>query len=139
EGGVGRYEGGPAMEVALRRLTTKPQPPSRIVPDLDPRWERAILRCLEREPQRRFSVAGQVATSLRGPAPRTGVSLPWLVAGVAASLVLGVTGAIWGAGRRGAPATQPPAAKGTATAGRHAGAVAGLREPSRKPHPARLR
>jgi len=106
--GVLPFDGGSAMEVALRRLTMRPQPPRRLVPDLDPRWERAILRCLEREPQRRFAVPGQVASALRDPAPRAGVSLPWLVAGVAASLVLGVTGAIWWSGRRAAPATPPP-------------------------------
>ncbi len=131
--GVLPFDGGSAMEVALRRLTMRPQPPRRLVPDLDPRWERAILRCLEREPQRRFAVPGQVASALRDPAPRAGVSLPWLVAGVAASLVLGVTGAIWWSGRRAAPATPPPAARVPAAPARTAVAVLGLRNLSEKP------
>jgi hypothetical protein len=34
------------------------------VPDLDPSWEAAILRCLERQPADRFQRAGEVVAAL---------------------------------------------------------------------------
>jgi tetratricopeptide (TPR) repeat protein/tRNA A-37 threonylcarbamoyl transferase component Bud32 len=39
---------------ALKRLTDPPPRASDYVPGFDPRWEAAIVRCLEREPARRF-------------------------------------------------------------------------------------
>jgi tetratricopeptide (TPR) repeat protein len=49
---------------ALRRLTEPPLLPSRIQPDLDRRWDAILSRCLDREPARRFSSAGELANSL---------------------------------------------------------------------------
>ncbi|HXX32339.1 MAG TPA: serine/threonine-protein kinase [Myxococcaceae bacterium] len=39
-------------------------PPVALVPELDPRWNAAILRCLERTPERRFPDARAVAAAL---------------------------------------------------------------------------
>jgi tetratricopeptide (TPR) repeat protein len=47
-----------------------PAPPRRHLPDLDPRWERVILRCLEHLPGARFASAREVLASLRELAPR---------------------------------------------------------------------
>ncbi len=40
--------------IAEKRLTEAPTPPVRFVPKLDPVWNRVILRCLEREPAKRY-------------------------------------------------------------------------------------
>jgi eukaryotic-like serine/threonine-protein kinase len=40
--------------IAAKRLTEVPTPPVRFVPKLDPVWNRVILRCLEREPAKRY-------------------------------------------------------------------------------------
>jgi hypothetical protein len=58
-------DGDTPLTVAVRRLTTPPPPPSRYVHGLDPRWERAILRCLEREPTARFPNASGLVEALR--------------------------------------------------------------------------
>ena len=42
-------------EAARKRLTEAPVPPSRIVPDVPPDWERVILRCLARDPKDRYA------------------------------------------------------------------------------------
>ena len=50
------------------RLTQPPQSPRLYVPDLDPRWEQTILRCLEIDPARRFASALDVIAALRSQA-----------------------------------------------------------------------
>jgi serine/threonine-protein kinase len=50
----------------LKRLTADPPEPSRVVADLEPIWNRAILKCLEREPARRISSAGKLVDELSG-------------------------------------------------------------------------
>jgi serine/threonine protein kinase/tetratricopeptide (TPR) repeat protein len=59
---------------ALRRLTEQPLPPSRIQPGLDRRWDAILSRCLNRDPARRFSSAGELTEALEGnvlaPLPR---------------------------------------------------------------------
>jgi serine/threonine protein kinase/tetratricopeptide (TPR) repeat protein len=42
------------LATAARRLHEPPPKPEALVPELDAVWSRTILRCLEREPQRRF-------------------------------------------------------------------------------------
>jgi len=124
------FRGGTAMEVAVRRLTTRPQSPRRLVPDLDPRWERAILRCLEREPEKRYVAAGEVTAALRGPALRVSSRLPW----VAAAVVLLAAGgaASWWAAHRPAPVTSAVVAAAPAASSRRAVAVLSLRNLSEK-------
>ncbi len=53
----------------LRRSGTQPSSPSSHVKDLDPAVERAIFRCLERDPDRRPANALQVAAALPGGDP----------------------------------------------------------------------
>jgi tetratricopeptide (TPR) repeat protein/tRNA A-37 threonylcarbamoyl transferase component Bud32 len=64
--GLRPFDGGSAMSIAVRRLTEAPVPPRRHVVDLDPAWESAILRCLERDPADRFASAGDVVKELSG-------------------------------------------------------------------------
>jgi tetratricopeptide (TPR) repeat protein len=64
--GLWPFTGGTPMSIAVKRLTEKPPPPRRVVADLDPAWETAILRCLQREPGDRFPSAGDVVAALEG-------------------------------------------------------------------------
>jgi len=71
-GGLLPFAGRSAMEVAERRLRDEAPSPRRLVPDLDPRWEAVILRCLARDPAARFPGAAAVAEALASaPHPRT--------------------------------------------------------------------
>jgi serine/threonine protein kinase/tetratricopeptide (TPR) repeat protein len=54
------------LEALRRRLEEEPPSPREVVSDLDERWERVILRCLAREPERRFARAEEVADALTG-------------------------------------------------------------------------
>ena len=129
------FAGGTAMEVALRRLTTRPPSPRRVVPGLDPRWELAILHCLEREPEKRYAAAARVTAALRDPAPPASRLLPWRAVGAVAALLLGAGGAAWWwAVHRPAPATARSVTNGSMVApARSAVAVIGLRNLSEKP------
>jgi anti-sigma factor RsiW len=51
------FEAATPMLTALRRLEHPPTDPRRFVPDLDPRWEAMLLRCLARAPEDRFDSA----------------------------------------------------------------------------------
>jgi tetratricopeptide (TPR) repeat protein len=78
---------------AIRRAKGSAPSPRTLIPDLDPRWEQAILRALDPEPQRRFSRAGHLVKVLQGEAPSRSISIPAMtrrrmIAGGAAALVL---------------------------------------------------
>jgi serine/threonine protein kinase/tetratricopeptide (TPR) repeat protein len=98
-----------SLGTAVKRLTEAPASPRVHAPGMDPRWEAAILRCLERAPPRRFATALDVVAALddRGeetaggpPAPETrrtpgstgrrGRSLAALLLLVAAAFAVGV-------------------------------------------------
>ena len=64
--GVLPFTGESAWIVATKRLREPPPSPRAHVPDLDRRWEAAILRCLERNPAARFQNAGEIGAALRG-------------------------------------------------------------------------
>jgi len=53
----------------LRKRDTTPTTPSTLIRDIDPLVERAILRCVEKEPDKRPASAIQVAASLPGGDP----------------------------------------------------------------------
>jgi serine/threonine protein kinase/tetratricopeptide (TPR) repeat protein len=56
-----------ALSTAVKRLREAPVPPRVHAPGLDPRWEAAILRCLERDPAARFPTAPEVIRALDQP------------------------------------------------------------------------
>ena len=58
-----------ALSTAVKRLREAPVSPRVHAPGLDPRWEAAILRCLEREPAKRFASAPEVLQAIAGPPP----------------------------------------------------------------------
>jgi serine/threonine protein kinase len=63
------FKGSSITVMAIKRFREAVPSPRRLVPDLDARWERAILRCLEREPRARFQSAAEVVTALESDAP----------------------------------------------------------------------
>jgi len=122
------------LATALKRLREAPVPPSAHLPGLDPKWETAILRCLQREPAARFPDARSVAAALRGEAA-DGDSLTvrlaprrparrWLI-GVALALALAAIGIVlWQTGVLPSPSSK----KGdTSVAMRRAVAVLGFK------------
>ena len=53
------------LSTAVRRLLETPKSPRTVVPDLDARGDRVILRCIERVPARRFATADEVAKAIK--------------------------------------------------------------------------
>nr|HEX4313016.1 serine/threonine-protein kinase [Kofleriaceae bacterium] len=68
--------GATAYATASLRLTQAPRPPRQLVPELPERWERAILRCLERAPTARFATAGAAAAAIAEPGPLSRAATP---------------------------------------------------------------
>jgi len=58
------FTGETALEVARKRLHEPPIPPRKHRPDLDARWESVILRCLERDPAKRYRDPRDAARAL---------------------------------------------------------------------------
>jgi TolB-like protein/tetratricopeptide (TPR) repeat protein/tRNA A-37 threonylcarbamoyl transferase component Bud32 len=80
------FDGETPAEVAHRRLSEAPQPARHFAPELKPSWERAFMRCLDRDPAKRFPTAAAFVDAVE-----SGQTLPrkpalWLA--VAAALVL---------------------------------------------------
>jgi eukaryotic-like serine/threonine-protein kinase len=61
------FLGDNALSTAVKRLREAPVPPRVHSPGLDPRWDAAILRCLERDPKDRFANVLDVFQTLSGP------------------------------------------------------------------------
>jgi Tol biopolymer transport system component len=59
-------EGESPLTIAARRISEEAPTPRKLIPDLDRKWERVILRCLERNPRHRFQDASEVAAALQG-------------------------------------------------------------------------
>jgi serine/threonine protein kinase len=68
------FSGGSTFDTALRRLREDPPRPSSLAPGLPAGWDRAVLGCLERRPDRRFPRVEDVLQALqsdqRPPHPR---------------------------------------------------------------------
>jgi tetratricopeptide (TPR) repeat protein/tRNA A-37 threonylcarbamoyl transferase component Bud32 len=112
------FSGGSAMSVAVKRLQSAPPSPRIHVADLDPAWESAILRCLERDPADRFASAADLVKALGGFEVAAGSGSAtlqrrrskrnrWLIAGVGAILGL-AWGVFWTVSRWRPPATVTP-------------------------------
>jgi len=90
------FTGATALAVATKRLNEAPPHPEATTPGLDARWSAALLRCLAREPERRFKSAMDILPELeRHPRrwPRLASINGLVLAGalVALALVLFVT------------------------------------------------
>ena len=75
------FTGATAMSVAAKRLQESPPSPRQYVADLDTNLEHVILRCLERDPRRRFQSAPELSAALSGHSVQiNAVSVPlWTV------------------------------------------------------------
>jgi tetratricopeptide (TPR) repeat protein len=71
------------MLLAVTKLRRLPRPPRELVPNLDPRWQAAILRCLDVDPARRFQVAKDVVAAIEGRPRRR----PWMIAAAAVAAI----------------------------------------------------
>ena len=95
--GARPFHGDTPASAALKRLSEPPTPPRQLQPGLSLPWETAILRCLERDPAKRFSSAEEVAAALLSErpasaadrAPRKGFALQ-LAAVLAVLLLIGI-------------------------------------------------
>jgi tetratricopeptide (TPR) repeat protein len=58
------FSGESNFAVALKRLKEPAPTPRTLVPDLDPVWEHAILKCLERAPSERFGSIEEAGSAL---------------------------------------------------------------------------
>jgi serine/threonine protein kinase/Tfp pilus assembly protein PilF len=63
--GVRPFEDESPYYIGTRRFADKIPSPRTIAPDLHKVWDTVILKCLDREPSRRFQVAGQVLSALQ--------------------------------------------------------------------------
>jgi eukaryotic-like serine/threonine-protein kinase len=78
--------------LAVRKLRQAPLPPREVVPELDVRWQAAILRCLDVDPEHRFPFARDIVKAIeRGPTGRRS----WMI-GSAAAVAASVIGVTWG-------------------------------------------
>jgi serine/threonine-protein kinase len=100
------FGGGSSAEMLAALLKEPPKPPSELVPDVPKELERIILRCLRKEPERRFQHMADVKVELEevkeesdsqaaAPAGAVGrpsrrLSLRWLKALLAVALVASV-------------------------------------------------
>jgi len=64
--GIRAFDGGTAFQIAVKRLQEDPASPSVHLPDINPRWEACIMRCLERRPEDRFRRVRDIVGVLRG-------------------------------------------------------------------------
>jgi serine/threonine-protein kinase len=60
------FEGDSSQEVAVKRLQEHAPSPRSVVPELGREWETAILRCLERDPSKRFATAPDLSLAVAG-------------------------------------------------------------------------
>jgi len=67
------FEADSLVELIRQHQEEPPEPPSHRVNDLDPRVEKVILRCLEKEPERRFDSAMALSAALPGGDPLAAV------------------------------------------------------------------
>jgi tetratricopeptide (TPR) repeat protein/TolB-like protein/tRNA A-37 threonylcarbamoyl transferase component Bud32 len=77
------------LATAMKRLSHVAPSPRLHIPDLDPRWEYVVARCLERTPERRFASTDDVARALRGESVATTTrSKRWRFPAAIAAIVL---------------------------------------------------
>jgi predicted Ser/Thr protein kinase len=87
------FSGATPVEIALRQLKEKPASPRKFLPATPAHLEALVMRCLEKEPARRFASAAELLRALAPsaapsrPAPRRRLPLVAAIAGLLAVLV----------------------------------------------------
>ncbi len=93
-----------AIKMVFMRVEEEPPSPCVHIPDLDPRWEEVILRCLARQPDDRYAEAQDLILVLEGAdspwllptaTGRFEKLSRWLAALVAAMIVAAIAAVIW--------------------------------------------
>ncbi|HEV2289300.1 MAG TPA: protein kinase [Candidatus Acidoferrales bacterium] len=84
-----------AVAVAVKQMQEAPRPPHEIDPNIPVFIERAILKCLEKDPAKRFQSIGELETALRatrvtGATPASAVAAIPVAAAVAATPMSGL-------------------------------------------------
>ncbi len=75
--GAQAFQADNAVAVALKQMREAPVPPHEIEPTIPVGVERAILKCLEKEPPKRFQSIGELESAMRSAgAPATGKNIP---------------------------------------------------------------
>lgn len=72
------FAGDSDYAIALQHLNSNPPAPRQFAPDLDPKWESAILRCLNKAPSQRFATAAELKAALLPDAASPATSHPAL-------------------------------------------------------------
>ncbi len=92
------FDGSHVIHAAMQRASGESIPPRNLVPDIDRRWETAIVRCLQRDRKRRFGSAAEVADWFGDgdgrPFSRWS-RREWLFAGGIAAACVGGIGGYW--------------------------------------------
>ncbi|HKV03669.1 MAG TPA: protein kinase [Candidatus Acidoferrales bacterium] len=78
--GVPAFQADNAVAIALKQMRESPTPPHEIEPTVPVSIERAILKCLEKEPARRFQSIGELETALRATGTMAALPAPAAVA-----------------------------------------------------------
>jgi tetratricopeptide (TPR) repeat protein/tRNA A-37 threonylcarbamoyl transferase component Bud32 len=103
------------LAAAILRAKGPAPAPRTLVADLDPRWDGALLRALDPEPEHRFSRAGHLVKALQGETPSMSIRIPVMtrrrvIAGVGAAAVLVAAAVGWGIWTRARNRPSPEAA-----------------------------
>ncbi len=61
------FAGATPVEVALKQIKERPVPPRQLLSSMPPRLETIVMRCLEKEPSRRFASAAELQRALTLP------------------------------------------------------------------------
>jgi eukaryotic-like serine/threonine-protein kinase len=129
--GVKPFLSDTALATAVLRLKQPPPSPRLHRTDLDARWNRAILRCLEVAPEDRFATADQLVTALT--APEEGAGGPQVRAararhsGLVIAAAVAAAAALTGLASSAPGRTRAPAPAATAAAPRRSVALLGFK------------
>ncbi len=94
-------QGATGLEEVLNRVLDAPPSPRKLNPGLSRRWETVIMRCLERDPERRFDNTHEVLRALDGgirslSLPRISRRTAWTTVAAAATVTAsGAAYAVW--------------------------------------------